>query len=124
MGTKVLITKRYANLCDYIENNPGEFVEFLDDTDPHFESYVSRMREDGEWGGNLELTAASRLFRYARSCIVHIVCAFFCPLRQQHPQSAQGRSPRGYTCSQPSRPQTPPARNLPKNAHLYVRSYK
>ena len=28
-----------------------------------FESYVSTMREDGEWGGNLELVAAAKLYR-------------------------------------------------------------
>lgn len=28
-----------------------------------FDEYVSRMREDGEWGGNVELVVASRVYR-------------------------------------------------------------
>jgi hypothetical protein len=38
----------------------------LDDEEedaPDFESYVSNMRRDGDWGGHLELVAASRMYR-------------------------------------------------------------
>lgn len=38
-----------------------------------YESYVGNMREDGEWGGNLELVAAARLFWYVYfSCFLKI----------------------------------------------------
>lgn len=52
-------------ICDYLEAHEDDFRVFLvegeDATD--FESYVEGMREDGEWGGNLELVAAARWYR-------------------------------------------------------------
>ena len=45
------------------------FLVFEDDEEEQeedakdFDSYISNMREDGEWGGNLELVAAARLFQ-------------------------------------------------------------
>jgi len=55
-------------VCDYIDAMREEFQNFLileeDDEDvADFDSYVHNMREDGEWGGNVELVAASRLYR-------------------------------------------------------------
>ena len=61
-----------AAVCDYMETNKDDFAVFLvfedeedEDQDEEdakdFESYVAVMREDGEWGGNLELVAAARL---------------------------------------------------------------
>jgi OTU domain-containing protein 3 len=55
-------------VCDYIEAMRQEFENFLmmeeDDEDvADFDSYVQAMRQDGEWGGNVELVAASRLYR-------------------------------------------------------------
>jgi hypothetical protein len=45
-----------------------EFENFVmmeeDDEDvADFDSYVQNMRQDAEWGGNVELVAASRLYR-------------------------------------------------------------
>lgn len=56
------------DVCDFIEALESEFAGFLvlDDEDEDatdFESYVQSMREEGEWGGNLELVAAARLYR-------------------------------------------------------------
>lgn len=58
-------------VCDYIQAMREEFENFLmmeeDDEDvADFDSYVQNMRQEGEWGGNVELVAASRLYRYAR----------------------------------------------------------
>ena len=55
-------------ICDYLENHEDEFSIFLvldeeDEDAADFDSYVQSMREDGEWGGNLELVAAARLYR-------------------------------------------------------------
>lgn len=60
-----------ADVCDLLALHKEEFSLFLvldeneDDEDASdFESYVTKMRKSGEWGGNLELVAASRLYRY------------------------------------------------------------
>lgn len=55
-------------ICDFIEGMKQEFEHFLfveeDDEDvADFDSYIQNMREGGEWGGNVELVAASRLYR-------------------------------------------------------------
>lgn len=59
-------------VCDFIERHKDDFSVFLvlDDDDckdeedaSDFESYCKKMRQDGEWGGNLELVAAARLYR-------------------------------------------------------------
>jgi OTU-like cysteine protease/SEC-C motif len=59
-------------VCDFIESHKDDFAVFLvlDDDDCKdeedacdFESYCKKMRQDGEWGGNLELVAAARLYR-------------------------------------------------------------
>jgi len=55
-------------VCDYIEAMREEFENFVmmeeDDEDvADFDSYVQNMRQDAEWGGNVELVAASRLYR-------------------------------------------------------------
>lgn len=66
-----------SDVCDYLEAHEEEFKLFLvlededddgdnnDDPDAqNFQSYVENMRQDGEWGGNLELVVAARLYRY------------------------------------------------------------
>lgn len=55
-------------VCDYLAGHESEFSAFLvlDDEDEDasdFTTYVETMRRDGEWGGNLELVVASRLYR-------------------------------------------------------------
>jgi hypothetical protein len=61
-----------SEICDFMEDNQDDFKLFLvlDDDDceegddaKDFESYMSNMRQDGEWGGNLELVAAARLYQ-------------------------------------------------------------
>ena len=63
------------NVCDFMEKNKEEFQLFLvfeDEDDENqaeedardFEHYIQTMRQDGEWGGNLEIVAAARLYRY------------------------------------------------------------
>lgn len=57
-------------ICDLLEAFEDEFKAFLvldeneDDEDgKDYEDYVATQREDGTWGGNLELVAAARLYR-------------------------------------------------------------
>jgi OTU domain-containing protein 3 len=59
-----------SEICDFLALHEEEFSVFLvldeneDDEDAaDFESYISTMRTSGEWGGNLELVAAARLYR-------------------------------------------------------------
>jgi hypothetical protein len=58
-----------------MERHEDDFKVFLildeDDEDAtDFESYISAMREDGEWGGNLELVAAARHYRYVEMTLL------------------------------------------------------
>jgi hypothetical protein len=43
------------------QNDEGDNKD--DEDAPDFESYIKGMRQDGEWGGNLELVAAARIYR-------------------------------------------------------------
>ena len=63
-----------AVVCDFMEQNKADFQVFLvfedeDDEDQceedarDFDHYVGNMREQGQWGGNLEVVAAARLYR-------------------------------------------------------------
>lgn len=59
-----------SEVCDFLEGHEEDFSVFLvldedeDDEDAaDFETYVYNMRQDGDWGGNLELVAAARLYR-------------------------------------------------------------
>src|SRR3546814_19224614 len=47
---------------DYIEQNHDHFSLFMED-DEDFDSYLSRMRRDKEWGGHPELYAASQVLQ-------------------------------------------------------------
>jgi OTU-like cysteine protease len=59
------------DVVDYMEEHKDDFVVFLvlDDKDSNnedaadFESYCDDMRQDGTWGGNLELVAAAKFYR-------------------------------------------------------------
>lgn len=64
-------------ICNYIAGYKEDFAVFLvlDDADAveddgedasDFESYIRSMRQDGDWGGNLELVAAARMYRYVQ----------------------------------------------------------
>jgi OTU domain-containing protein 3 len=63
-----------SEVCDFMEKNKEDFQVFLvyEDKDDHeqqdedardFEHYIETMREDGTWGGNLEIVAAARLYK-------------------------------------------------------------
>ncbi|KAG7397875.1 hypothetical protein PHYBOEH_012066 [Phytophthora boehmeriae] len=52
-------------LVDFIEKEQQLFKPFVEDEE--VSEYCTRMREDGEWGGHLELYAAAKLFN------IHIV---------------------------------------------------
>lgn len=58
------------DVCDYIQVMEDEFSVFLvldeneeDEDAANFEEYIAMMRSEGEWGGNLELVAAAKLYR-------------------------------------------------------------
>jgi OTU domain-containing protein 3 len=55
-----------SDVSDYLEAFETDFSGFLvleeDEDAADFESYIYKMRQDGEWGGNLELVAAARLY--------------------------------------------------------------
>mmetsp|Transcript_20997 Transcript_20997/g.31075 ORF Transcript_20997/g.31075 Transcript_20997/m.31075 type:complete len:285 (+) Transcript_20997:79-933(+) len=55
-------------VCNYLEDNKDEFSIFLlldeDEEDVRdFDSYVAEMREDGTWGGDVEIVCAARLYK-------------------------------------------------------------
>jgi OTU-like cysteine protease len=60
-------------VCNFLEGHKDDFSVFLvlDDEDAaedeedasDFETYVYNMRQDGDWGGHLELVAAARMYR-------------------------------------------------------------
>ena len=47
---------------EYIKNNPDEFKNFMDEGSESFKNYVNRMMNDGQWGGNMELYALSKIY--------------------------------------------------------------
>jgi hypothetical protein len=56
-----------SDISDYLEAFEEDFSSFLvledeDEDAADFDSYIHNMRQDGEWGGNLELVAAARLY--------------------------------------------------------------
>jgi len=63
-----------SQVCDFMEKNKEDFQVFMvfedEDDDEQleedardFEHYIEQMRCDGEWGGNLEIVAAARLYK-------------------------------------------------------------
>jgi len=55
-------------VCNYLEDNKDEFSIFLlldeDEEDVReIDSYVAEMREDGTWGGDVEIVCAARLYK-------------------------------------------------------------
>ncbi len=57
-GNEHLHTTYRARVCNYMEENPDNFQPFVFDQD--YASYLKDMRQDGEWGGNLEIAAISQ----------------------------------------------------------------
>jgi len=49
------------HVIDFIEAHETDFAPFVED-DEKFSDYVHRMRNEGEWGGQQEICAASRCF--------------------------------------------------------------
>jgi OTU domain-containing protein 3 len=50
-------------IVTFMEKNRDMFEPFLDEDDGTFEEYIASMRENGTWGGNLEIQAASLSLR-------------------------------------------------------------
>lgn len=58
-------------ICNYLEENEDDFKVYLllDDSDGEnedvcdFVEYVKQMRQDGEWGGDVEIVCAARLYK-------------------------------------------------------------
>ena len=57
-------------ICDYLEQNEDDFKVYLlledsgeSDDVCEFDSYVEQMRKDGEWGGDVEIVCAARLYK-------------------------------------------------------------
>jgi len=56
------------DICEFLSSNKEEFAAFLlmnDDDDDvlDIDEYIEKMREDGEWGGNVEVVVASRVYK-------------------------------------------------------------
>ena len=56
------------DICEFLSSNKEEFAGFLlmndDDEDIlDIDEYIEKMREDGEWGGNVEVVVASRVYK-------------------------------------------------------------
>jgi OTU-like cysteine protease len=72
-----------SEVCDLLEAHEEEYTGFLvlDENEPDedakdFASYVSAMRQEGEWGGNLELVVAARLYRYVSRLVSYGAVCF------------------------------------------------
>ena len=57
-------------ICDYLEQNEDDFKVYLllEDCGENedvcdFDDYVEQMRNDGEWGGDVEIVCAARLYK-------------------------------------------------------------
>lgn len=50
------------HIVDFMEEHEDDFAPFVED-DEKWVDYVPRMRNEGEWGGQQEICAASRCFR-------------------------------------------------------------
>lgn len=49
-------------IVEYMEAHPDHYSPFVEDDEP-WDDYVPRMKREREWGGQLEIVAASRLFQ-------------------------------------------------------------
>lgn len=62
-GGKNHLEVRHA-VCNYIETFPGEFKDWLcDEQIANINAYVQNLRRWGTWGGDVEVNAASKVFR-------------------------------------------------------------
>ena len=53
--------QEYREKCvNYMKENKDDFAPFIEDDEP-FDKYVERMSQNGEWGGNLEIYALSKI---------------------------------------------------------------
>ena len=53
--------KEYREKCiNYMKENKDEFAPFIEDDVP-IDKYIEKMSKNGEWGGNLEIYALSKL---------------------------------------------------------------
>ena len=49
-----------AVAADYMSNHPDDFIPFLEEP---LEEYVKKIRDTGEWGGHLELSALANAYK-------------------------------------------------------------
>lgn len=47
-------------MCDHLAAHSELYAAFVDTEDGSFEQHVSRMRQDGTYGGNMEIVAFAR----------------------------------------------------------------
>ena len=51
------------SLCvDYMKDNEEHYSQFIDHDHLNFTQYIDRLKLDGSWGGNPEITALSQVF--------------------------------------------------------------
>uniref|UniRef100_A0A7S4PQM5 OTU domain-containing protein n=1 Tax=Guillardia theta TaxID=55529 RepID=A0A7S4PQM5_GUITH len=55
-GDESLHHREREKTVNYMEDHKDQFACFMDESES-FEDYCSRMRENGEWGGNMEIVA-------------------------------------------------------------------
>ena len=62
-----------ADIISYMKARRDHFGLFIEDDEP-FDDYITRMSDNGEWGGNQEIFAASQCF-----------CINICIYQEDHP---------------------------------------
>jgi len=67
-GHEKLHRKYRQEAIDHINANRDDFAPFIED-DETIDQYLSDMQKDGNWGGQIELTALSAVFKF--NYIVH-----------------------------------------------------
>jgi hypothetical protein len=72
-------------IVEYMSENPEDFQPFVDGDWKH---YLSKMHKDGEWGGHIELAAATRCFE------THIIIHNLASPRMELRNPLNDRSPR------------------------------
>ncbi|KAE8226931.1 hypothetical protein CF319_g561 [Tilletia indica] len=82
-------------ICDYLQSHPEKYAGFVDDAKP-FDAYVRNMREQGTYGGHLELSAFAHLQRkqikIVQPNLVYVVAADDEDDQSQHDSRSAGES--------------------------------
>jgi OTU domain-containing protein 6 len=71
VGSVITFNEEYRTVryvaADFIENHPDDFVPFLEED---LGTYLEKVRDTGEWGGQVELMALSKAYG-VKICVVH-----------------------------------------------------